>query len=390
MGFYNAWLGLVMGLSQLLGGVLLDAVAGLNGEVWRFTLNSYSVIFALMLGFSLLAVIVSIFVKTEDEVSVREFVGMFFQGNPLLAVETLISFNRPRSEKATIDLTERLGLAQSHLTNEELLALLEDPRFYVRYEAIVSIARHKPHPRLTDSLIEILFGKDPALSVVAAWALGRIGDPGAVNALRAALRKSDYRSVRAHCARSLAALEDRTSIPCLIDLYQSEPDRGLRQAYAAALGHLRVFSVGHDLLNLLTRSQFPNDQMELALALGRLIGDEDDFVLISRKLRDDFFTSASQIISGFTFEDMEAMGRELAAGCAGAFARKDLPLALESLVRLSELLIQDKASDQVVYDLIRELQVVIGGLKQFRKDLTILLIFALYEMRHGKINDPSA
>ncbi len=390
MGFYNAWLGLVMGLSQLLGGILLDAVVDLNGQLWRFPVNSYSVIFALMLGFAFLAVLVSIFVKTEDEVSVREFVGMFFQGNPLLAVETLISFNRPRSEKATINLTERLGLAQSHLTNEELLSLLEDPRFYVRYEAIVSIARHKPHPRLTESLIEILFGKDPALSVVAAWALGRIGDPGAENALRSGLKKSDYRSVRAHCARSLAALGDRKSIPCLIDLYHNEPDRGLRQAYAAALGHLRVFSVGQDLLDLLARSQFPNDQMELALALGRLIGDEDDFVYISRKLREDFSTSASQIISGLDFETPDAKAHELAAHSADAFARQELSTAVETLVQLSEVLISEAAGDQVVYELIRDLNGVVSGLKQFREDLTTLLIFVLYEMRHEKLNDPSS
>ena len=42
------------------------------------------------------------------------------------------------------------------LTVDELLAALEDPRFNVRFEAIVSIARMPADPRLVDALVEIL------------------------------------------------------------------------------------------------------------------------------------------------------------------------------------------------------------------------------------------
>ena len=89
---------------------------------------------------------------------------------------------------------------------------LGDPRFNVRYEAIISIARTPSHPRLTSALIEILNGTELSLSNVSAWALGRIGDPEAVAALRDRL-DSDYRSVQAHCARALGTLKDEVVRP---------------------------------------------------------------------------------------------------------------------------------------------------------------------------------
>jgi MFS family permease len=383
MAFYNAWMGLVMGVSQLFGGVLLDAVSGVSGRLWRFPINSYSVMFGLLLLFSLFALFATAFVRTEGEVSMGEFVGMFFRGNPLLAMETLISFNRPRTERAAINLTERLGLAQSHLTNEELLSSLQDPRFYVRYEAIVSIARHKPHPQLTDSLIEILEGKDPALSVISAWALGRIGDPGAIEALRRALTSSDYRSVRAHSARSLAALGDEAIIPCLVKLYRQEKDRGLQQAYAAALGHLEVEETFEDIYHLLEKSRFENDQMELALALGRLIGDEDDFIQISRQLQDDFSTSISRIISSLKLESVDSIDSAALQQCALIFAQDQQQEGVEKLLRIAQQAVESTSAIKAK-KLVARLSSTLIAQKPLRRDLVTLLIFTLIEIDAGK------
>jgi MFS family permease len=383
MAFYNGWMGLVMGVSQLFGGILLDSVSGISGTLWQFPINSYTVMFGLLLLFALFGILAIAFVRTEGEVSMGEFVGLFFRGNPLLAMETLISFNRPKTERAAINLTERLGLAQSHLTNEELQASLEDPRFYVRYEAIVSIARHKPHPQLTASLIEILEGKDPALSVVSAWALGRIGDPGAIEALRRALRESDYRSVRAHSARSLAALGDTASIPCLVRLFKEEKDRGLQQAFAVALGHLEVDDVFDDIFNLLAKSHFKNDQMELALALGRLVGDEDDFIQINRRLQEDFCTAASQIVSGLRLETYGGVDPVDLQQCSLALAQDQLRTGVLRLLGIVGGLVNELPDLRVKAFLVR-LGESLAESTDPRKDFIILLFFSLVEIDAGK------
>lgn len=75
--------------------------------------------------------------------------------------------------------TQRLGSARSPLTAEELLEALEDPRFAVRFEAVVAIGRR---PRFRSAAGGHAGGGDgegpePALDALAAWALGRMGDP---------------------------------------------------------------------------------------------------------------------------------------------------------------------------------------------------------------------
>ena len=146
-------------------------------------------------------------IQTGSRYTVTEFAGMFMHGNPLLAAESLIRYGRPRDEEATVSLTERLGEAKSPLTVEELFEALADPRFNVRFEAILAMARLPAEPRVIEALAEIVGQAEPALSVVAAWALGRLGDPRAIAPLRDGLH-SQYRSVQAHSARALGTLRD--------------------------------------------------------------------------------------------------------------------------------------------------------------------------------------
>ena len=102
--------------------------------------------------------------------------GIFLRGNPFVAMSSLVKFNLARDEQATVLRTEQMGQARSRLTVEELLSALHDPRFSVRYEAIIAISRTRSDPRLTEALIKVLTGTEVALSVNAAWALGRTRD----------------------------------------------------------------------------------------------------------------------------------------------------------------------------------------------------------------------
>ena len=102
------------------------------------------------------------------------------------------------------------------MTVEELLETLVDPRFNVRFEAIISIARMGPDPRLVEAVAGVLEGREISLSVIAAWALGRMGSDDALPALRRGLN-STYRSLQAHCARSLGTLGDQESAPLLLE-----------------------------------------------------------------------------------------------------------------------------------------------------------------------------
>ncbi|MEJ2211211.1 MAG: MFS transporter [Anaerolineae bacterium] len=328
MALYYAWAGVAGALGQLLGGWLVDASAGLQGQWGIVRLSPYAPLFLVGILFPLAAHLLFRRVQADSPVSAREFAGMFLRGNPFLALESLVRYHRARDERAAVAMTERLGATRSPLTVEELTEALHDPRFAVRFEAIVSIARRGPDPRLTEALIETLEGSEPALSTVAAWALGRIGDEGALEALRGGL-EARYRSVQAHCARSLGNLGDRTVLPILLARLEGEEDPGLQLAYAAALGQMGAGEAAAPLLDLLRGARRDDARRELALALARLTGDEHDFIQLQRRAASEPGTALSQAVTALKGRlarspyDSAGMAEDLDAA-ADALAHDDL------------------------------------------------------------------
>jgi HEAT repeat protein len=258
-----------------------------------------------------------------------------------MAITLLIEYHLAKDERAMVQITERLGQTKSPLTVDELLEALKDPRFNVRFEAIISIARTRSDPRLTEALIKILTGTELALSVVAAWALGRIGDQTALEALRQGL-DSDYQSIRAHCARALGTLGDRAIAPLLLERLQHAPDKGLQMAYASTLGKLKFDEATGALLDLLHITENEGARMELALSLARIIGAESHFIRLLRDARQDTGTGTSQAVSALKKKIPKELenGDDLTASihdCANALARNNLD---EGALLLEQLLVQ--------------------------------------------------
>jgi MFS family permease len=325
MPLYYAWVGTIGGLSQLLGGILIDRFAGIHGEWFGFVLNAYSPLFALGLVLTIATTLLLMGMRADNVFGVGQFAGMFFRGNPFLAMNALMRYYMAKDERSTISVTERLGLAKSPLAVDELVEALQDPRFNVRFEAIISVARMPADPRLTAALIEVLKGTELALKAMAAWALGRIGDPDALPALREEL-DAPYLSIRAHAARALGALHDRTMIPELRKRLQVEQNKGLLMAYASALGNMRAEEAIYDLLGLLDRTENPGARLELALSLARIVGQEHVFVQLLRQMREDQDTATAQALGDFRrhIERVRILSRERVqelTASADAFAR---------------------------------------------------------------------
>jgi hypothetical protein len=147
---------------------------------------------------------------------------------------------------------------------------------------------------LIQALIDVMEGPDPALSVIAAWALGRIGSARAIPSLQKAFHHSKYRSVKAHAARALGTLGDTESIPSLMKQAQSNPDLGLRVACASSLGKLRVMDATPDLLQILYIDSYPQSRREMGLSLARLLDAERKYIELTRKLNQDPGTALAQ------------------------------------------------------------------------------------------------
>lgn len=336
MAVYYAWIGLVGGSSRLVSGALLDRFAGLSRQVGFIQVDAYSILFAAGILLPLISLVIFRSVRADSPVSLGEFAGKFIHGNVFVAVESIIRYQLARDEETTVSATERLGQAQSPLTVEELLETLDDPRFNVRFEAIISIARHGPDDRLIEALAKVLQHSEPALGVVAAWALGRLGDPQASAALREGLN-APYRSIRAHCARALGTLGDESVAPQLLENLETEPDFSLLMAYGSSLGKLRVKEAIPKLLSLLAQCPDLETQQTTALAIGRIVGEEHNFIQLLRQAgSSDPGTALAQTITtlkkrldGLDVGDTSLL--EMLDATSGTFAKGELPQGVAQL-----------------------------------------------------------
>ncbi|HRJ44692.1 MAG TPA: MFS transporter, partial [Caldilineaceae bacterium] len=154
MALYTAWTGIAGGISQLVGGQLLQLSQGVSGQFFFLTLNPYIPLFALALVLPLVSLLIMRAIRLTESVGMGEFVGIFLRGNPFLAMSSLVRYHLAKDEQSTLQVTERLGQTRSLLAVDELLEALQDPRFNVRFEAVIAISRMPADPRLTTALVE--------------------------------------------------------------------------------------------------------------------------------------------------------------------------------------------------------------------------------------------
>lgn len=358
---------------------MLDYSQGITGQLLFLPLDAYTPLFLASLALPAVTIPVLMRIRVEEAVGVGEFAGIFFRGNPFVAMTSLIRYHlAARDEYAAVRVTERLGQAKSPLTVDELLEALADPRFNVRFEAVVSMSRMPADPRLTEALVEILHGTELALSVIAAWALGRIGDERAREALREGL-SSEYRSIQAHCARALGALGDTQVIPVLLERLANESDKGLQMAYASALGNLRAQSATGELLTLLRTFENEGARMELALTLARMVGDEHHFVQLLRQVRADPGTATSLAVTALKRKVESLQDGDLVTTideCAQALARDDLERGMALMGRIISQLPMERFGETGVMIL----QECVRGLEEYGATRIEYALLALHTM----------
>lgn len=287
MAVFYAGAGLMGGSSPLLGGYLLSACAQIDARWAFFHIDAYTPFFLSSFILLVFGCIILNRLRSDGAMPMRRFVSIFLQGNPILAVGTLIRYYRVQDEETRVSITERLGYANNPLSNHELIAALNDPSFNVRYEAIIAVAHSRPDPELVDAMLMVLGSNEPELSVNAAWALGRMGDKSAIVALRETLY-SDYSLLCARSARALATLGDSESIPYFVKRFVAETDPGIRIAYAQSLGKLRYCGNIESMMDFLQSLEEPILRSEMALAMARIIGNERHYMILWRQLKDDF------------------------------------------------------------------------------------------------------
>ena len=383
MAIYSACIGIIAGVSQVSSGYLLDIFQGIDVLSGTGLLNPYTPLILLAVTLPMVSFLALRGIQPGLGVGTLEFAGIFLRGNPFVAMSSLVKFNLAKDERSTVLRTEQMGQARSRLTVEELLSALHDPRFSVRYEAIIAISRTRPDPRLTEALVHLLTGTELALSTNAAWALGRTNDASALPALRDAA-VSSYRSIQVHAIRALGTLNDVESAQLLLERLQSESDAGVRMASASSLGRLRVHEAIGPILEMANHMENAGARLELALALARMIGDETRFIRLARRMQGDPGTVAAQALTSMRAGlGLRRKGGDAGdaiqiaySGCISAFSQDDLDLGARHLSELIRALPSQRFSadvEQVLFACADSLES--EGFN--RTEMAILAIYAL-------------
>ncbi|MCB9435082.1 MAG: MFS transporter [Ardenticatenaceae bacterium] len=305
---YYAWYSSMNGIGPLFAGMLLNWGKAIDTHWLLFTLDAYTPLFFLSIIFLTLAIATVSRLPEENETTLRRFAGMFLRLDTARSLGLLIQHYFAGDEQARMTTTERMGETKNPLSTQELLEALADPSFNVRFEAIQAIGRMPAQPELVDALLDVLHKPASELSMVAARALGRLGDKRAIPPLRQSL-VSGYWFLEANSARALAMLDDAESIPVLLQKLRDAPNERFKLAFVSALGKLRAAEAIDDLFALLHHSQFlahlPSAEMpedvevlrgEIGLALARIVGDERYYLQQWRAMRAGMETAVVQAI----------------------------------------------------------------------------------------------
>lgn len=323
MTTYYAWFGIVNGIGPLLAGRLLTNTEDLFWQRGLLTIDSYTPLFGLSFLLLLTSAMMLTRLQTNDHTTFRRFAGMFLRGNPVKAMRLLVQYNFAGDEMNRISTTEQMGDAHSLISSQELIEALDDPSFEVRYEAIRAIGRLPATTELVDSLIQVLEDNESELSIIATRSLGRLGHLKAIRPLQRSLL-SGYPPLEASSARALAQLNDRESIPTLVQKLEDEPNSRLQVAYASALGQLQAQEVTSTLFTLLCQARSDVSRWEIGLALARIAGGERYFLQHWRDFHNDADTAVIQALHKLQKtakqSDLDLI-ETIAEGCEQNFSR---------------------------------------------------------------------
>ncbi len=351
MRVFYAVAGCSAALAPLSAGWVLDSIGGWGTRIGFLWINAFTIL--VLAGGIMMLVAAAIFSRlaADTDKGSGDFFSIFTRGSFFLALESSLRFHYALDEDDRITTTTRMGIARSAMNQEEMLEALSDLSFNVRYEAIISLTRMPPTQRVLQALIGIIQRQEPELSIIAAWALGRIGDTRALPALRKAM-SSEYALLRARIVRTLGVFKDAESLEAIAQGFATEQQDTLRVAYAGALGALRDARHLSGIMELLRRIKDQSLRHELLLALARILGGEMHFVRLWRKSRNNFQAAAADALlqqaKRFPMLARDDAGfATQAAKTAELWAREDTAAATAGVIQCFEIIQRMQIPDPI-------------------------------------------
>lgn len=233
----SAVTGLIGGIAPMVGGILLQMLAGVHISLFGLSIINYHLLFALAAVMRLAALPFLRSLEDKGAVSTTKVLQDLGRSG-LRQWRYIRTLQRAAEEEARRRAAEGLTEKGSHLAIEELGRALSDPSRAVRAEAARALGE-TADTSAVDLLLKAL--EDTGTDIVGeiARALGKLGDRRANQALitllkgpQEALSESD----RFALVRALGKLGGADAVDALIRLFSTEEDGQLLEALTFALG----------------------------------------------------------------------------------------------------------------------------------------------------------
>lgn len=267
----SAAVGLSGGVSPLVGGALLQAMAGAPFPAHGLIRNNYHALFVVSALLRIVALLPLRYLREEDSRSARYVLGQLKATKPIGSLAALTRLTRASNSHSRRKAAAELGRLRTPMAVEELVRALDDVSLPVREEAASALGEIGD-ARAVGPLVTKL--RDPAsgIAAAAASALGLIGDKSALPALAAAAQREGPQPRRLAAIEALGRLPDARAAEVLLPLIQSE-DPAERMAAARALSEsdeiVRQARIADALFCAWERETDPAALTALADALGR-------------------------------------------------------------------------------------------------------------------------
>jgi len=158
-------------------------------------------------------------VLKDKDSAVRESAVVALKKFGEIAVEPLISALQAKDLEVRRNVIKILGQIKDPRAVEPLIVALKDEDSKVRENIVKAIK--EIGKAAVDILVKTLQSEDFDIRVLAAWALGQIGDSRAIDPLIAALQDKEF-FVQAKAAEALGEIQDSRAIEPLIEIMKSE------------------------------------------------------------------------------------------------------------------------------------------------------------------------
>jgi hypothetical protein len=246
--------------------------------------------------------------------------------NPFRTVANIYTMDAAVTRRGRARIVRTLGEAKAAIAVTDLIERLDDPSADVREEAVYALGSIGS-PEAVDALIAKLEDPNSDLGPQIAKALRASRSPRSVDALVRKLEDSD-RETLSESARALGAIGDRRAVPSLMEVLAESKDAKVVTASSDALARLGELAAIYEILPRMRQTRNPVLKRSLAVAVGDLLGQRDEFYKILIKEQEIPGSEADRMLKELERRVRDATGERMASSGKALLDKVNRILAL--------------------------------------------------------------